>query len=601
MRENIIRTSKGMGAVLLLTALAACGSGLSSGSGSSSSGSGGSGSSTSSGVRIGSGTEAAFKDGVLSISSTSLSAGGSTSITTTIVDSTGALYNQSVTVNFNSPCFASGQAAIVDSTGVSGTSTTSTGTVIMTYTAKGCSSSDVISATAIVGSQTITATGTITVAAAQLGSIQFVSATPQNITLKGMGGAGLQETSAVIFAVKDSVGGVVQGATVSFALNTAVGGTTISTNKASSDANGLVQTIVQAGTVAEPIIVTASIVVSGKTISTQSSQLAINGGVPSQNHFSLSVPHFNVEGGDYDGAQDILTVRLADRFGNPVPNGTPVTFITGNGYGEGGSVQPSCLTTIGAGGDASCTATWTSQQPRVVDAAGQSHVGFAYILVYAIGEESFTDSNGDGVFDSGDVGFNDIGEIFAPSAEFAKSGANAGYLSGEMFYDYDNNGAYTVADGKWEGVNCQAGALCGTREATGVGTYLCLVMSTSEPLFTISSPTVSATAGGVVTFDMTDLNGNVMAAGAKVTLTTNNVQGATVTLSPTTDGKTYTVPNTTCQDSAIAPSVHFVVTVTITSPTTPGSGSFSLTLTDPGAGDAAGSGGAYTSGPVSIQ
>ena len=88
------------------------------------------------------------------------------------------------------------------------TVTSSTGTIDATYTAKGCSGPDVITATAAVASANLTATGTVTVAAATIGSIQFESATPASIGLKG---TGLNETSTVVFKVVDSTGGARAG------------------------------------------------------------------------------------------------------------------------------------------------------------------------------------------------------------------------------------------------------------------------------------------------------------------------------------------------------------------------------------------------------
>lgn len=578
MHKTII---KGFAGALLAASLASCGSGL----GTVSTGGG----TTNSSVQLGNGTGSSFVSGTLALGSSSLSAGGATSVTATLVDSTGTLYSQPVDVSFNSPCVSSGLATITDSTGAgSGTVTASAGTAIATYTAKGCSGSDTITATATVNNIKLTATATVTVAAAALGSIQFVSATPTVITLKGMGGAGLQETSTVIFAVKDSVGGAVSGATVDFSLNTNVGGVALSASSAVSDANGNVQTIVQAGTFAGPVIVTATTVKSGTTISTQSSQLTINSGIPSQDHFSLSVPHFNVDGGDFDGTENKITVRLADRFGNPVPDGTPISFIS-NGPAGGGSVQGSCITASGT-----CNVTWTSQNPRPATTA-VSHVGFAYILAYAIGEESFTDNNANGVYDSGDA-LSDIGEIFANSSETISG--DTVHDSGEMFFDYDSDNTYSIKDGKWEGVNCQGGSsLCGTAKSLAVGTYVCFVMSTSEPSPPVLPASIPAT-GGFVTIDITDLNGNVMAAGTTIELVENNVTDATLTMTPTTDGTTYTVPNTSCAASALSPITTFTITLTPTGPAP--SGSFQLKITSPGNGNAEGSGTVTTTSAIPI-
>ncbi len=582
MRTDMHAITKLSAGALLLASLVACGGGLSS-TGTSSSGS--SGGPTA--IRLGNGNGSAFVSGTLALGSNSLSAGGSTSVTATLVDATGTLYTTPTDVTFNSPCVSSGLATIVGSGGgASATVTANSGTAIATYTAKGCSGTDTITATATVNNITLTATATVTVAVAALGSIQFVSASPTVITLKGMGGAGLQETSTVIFAVKDSVGGAVKGATVTFSLNTSVGGVALSTNSAISDANGDVQTIVQAGTFAGPVIVTASTVKSGTTISTQSSQLTINSGVPSQTHFSLSIDKFNVEGYDIDGNTAVITARVADRFGNPVPNGTPVSFIqAGNQFGAGGSVQGSCTTTNGT-----CNVTWTSQNPRPVTTPNVEHIGFAYILAFTQGEESFTDQNADGVFDkvSGVAEpFSDISEIFAPSAQFAGGGNS--YVLGEPFYDFDQSGDHTSADGKWEGINCKAGtASCGTRKTTGVGSYACIVMSASGAAF--ADPAANGAAapfvGGVVaapgattvSVAISDSNGNVLPKETTIKLDTSSLTGGSAALSPSSSG-VYTVGNTTCSSSDTDWPARFTITITATTP--PVSGSIGVLVTTP--------------------
>jgi hypothetical protein len=188
---------------------------------------------------MGNGSGSGFQAGIIGVSSASLSAGGTTSLDVTIVDQTGTLYTAApVTVTFNSPCVAQGFATIAASGGSTagpsaGTVITSTGSVTAIYTAKGCSGADVITASATVGSKALTATGTVTVAAASIGSIQFVSASPVTIGLKG---TGLGETSTVIFKVVDSSGGPRPGVSVAFSLNTTVGGISLSPATATSAA-----------------------------------------------------------------------------------------------------------------------------------------------------------------------------------------------------------------------------------------------------------------------------------------------------------------------------------------------------------------------------
>src|SRR5450755_1730487 len=103
---------------------------------------------------IGSGTGSAFKSGMLEIAAATLPAGGSTTISASIVDKAGTLFTAApVTITFNSPCIAAGTAAIAVPTGSTlpaGEISTSTGEASATFTAKGCSGTDVITASASV-------------------------------------------------------------------------------------------------------------------------------------------------------------------------------------------------------------------------------------------------------------------------------------------------------------------------------------------------------------------------------------------------------------------------------------------------------------------
>ena len=109
---------------------------------------------------------------------------------------------------------------------------------------------------------------------------------------------------------------------------------------ATSNNQGYVQTVVNSGTVATTVRVTATTQGSnGAVISSQSNVLVVSTGKPDQDSFSLSASVLNVEGWDYDGAKVTVTARLADAFNNPVPDGTAVVFTA-----EGGSIESSCQT-----------------------------------------------------------------------------------------------------------------------------------------------------------------------------------------------------------------------------------------------------------------
>ena len=306
----------------------------------------------------------------------------------------GVSANAPATVTLTSACVAKGKATISPTS-----TTTTTGTFTVTYTdSSGCGSilaSDTVTAT-LAGSST-TKQGTVYLTAPSANSLTFVSASPSTIYLKG---SGLTESSTVVFQLNDTAGNALPGQKVAMALTTYAGGLQIdggsSTVTKTTDAKGQVQVIVNSGTVPTPVRVSASLV--GSTIVTVSNQLAVGVGLPSQLNFSLSAKTLNIEGGDIDGTTDTFTVYAADRSGNPVPEGTALTF-----WAEGGQVQTSVQTKLDTNGLAVATANFVSQSPRPDD-------GRVTIVGYAIGEESFVDLNGDNQYTSGEP-FQDLGDI----------------------------------------------------------------------------------------------------------------------------------------------------------------------------------------------
>ena len=134
-------------------------------------------------------------------------------------------------------------------------------------------------------------------------------------------------------------------------------------------------------------------------IGSQSSELTITTGLPDQDSVSLSVECFNVEAWSLDGTLNPVTVRLSDRFNNPVPDGTATTLST-----EGGKIAGSCTTTTTATESGVCLVNWISQNPRPQGVPGpDGQAGRSEIYMATIGEETFTDVNGNGFFDDGDT------------------------------------------------------------------------------------------------------------------------------------------------------------------------------------------------------
>jgi len=474
-----------------------------------------------------------------------LSYGGSTSVTVTVQDSSGATFTgQEVDVAFSSTQASSGKATITSPV------RTVNGVATVTYQATTATGSDTITA-AIAGDSK---TASITVNPLAAGAITFVSVSPPNIGLKGMGGFGIQETSKVVFKVLDTAGQPRANQQVDFALNTTVGGLSIIPVSGSTATDGTVSTIVQAGTIATPVRVTATIRGTSPLISTQSDQLVVSTGVPAQDGFSVAIETLNPEAWNIDGVTDKVTARLSDHFHNPVPDGTAVYFTT-----SGGSIQPSCTTVAGA-----CTVTWTSQAPRPAN-------GRARILAYAVGEEAFLDLNGNGLADAGE--FADTSEAFRDDNE------NNARDAGETFIDFNSDGVFNGPDGKYNGV-LQGAAYVGAPKSKHVFSNSTIVMASSSPdlntlsisPLTVGRPAAGSTYGITTTLTLTvlDKNGNAMPAGTTITVGTSVSAYLTVS-------ENFTVPNTIDRGIGIS---TFSVPVYCNS-TSAGSGVISVTIKTP--------------------
>uniref|UniRef100_C6E0S5 Ig-like, group 1 n=1 Tax=Geobacter sp. (strain M21) TaxID=443144 RepID=C6E0S5_GEOSM len=418
--------------------------------------------------------------------------GSTQAITVEVRDMAGNLYTaQPVDVVFTSLGSAAGTSLL------SSPVRTVNGIATTTYTANTFSGTDTISA-AISG---FTLNKQLNVIPLSAGSIKYVSASPAIIGLRGMGGFGFQETSRVTFQVFDTSSAPKANQPVTFTLSTTQGGLTLSSTTGSTGADGTVSTIVQSGIITTPVVVIASTNVDGTTLTTQSAQLTVSTGLPSQDQFSLSVANMNPEAYNVDGVTTTVTARLADHFGNPVADGTAVVFTT-----SGGSIQPSCVTTGGV-----CSVTWTSQNPRPAGAPGGPalRTGRAVVLARAIGEESFVDLNGNGLADTTDT-LHDDPEAFRDDNE------NGLRDAGEPFNDFNVNGSYDAADTFYNGI-FQGTAGGGAATSKDVFDNLVIVMATSAADITTSIGSIAVPTSFTVT--VKDTNGNTMPSGTTITTT----------------------------------------------------------------------------------
>jgi hypothetical protein len=322
-----------------------------------------------------------------------LAAYGQTNVTATI---TGAASGTPVAVTLSSACVAKGKATINPSS-----YTTTTGVVSAVYKDAGCGATDTADTIqAVVTGSNASRSTSLTLTPPTVNSITFDQASPSVIYLRG---SGLGESSTVSFKVVDTANNALPNQDVDLVLTTAAGGVTLDqlgtgTVRKRSDGDGKVTVQINSGTVPTPVRVSATLVGTAPAITTVSSQLTVAVGLPSQLNFSLSQGALNIEGYNRDGTVNTYTIIASDRSGNPVPVGTGMNFVT-----EGGQIEAT-KQIASVSGISRATANFVSAGTRPVD-------GRITITAYALGEESFLDSNGDNVWTVGEP-FQDLGDVF---------------------------------------------------------------------------------------------------------------------------------------------------------------------------------------------
>lgn len=343
---------------------------------------------------------AAITLGPLTLGSSALSPGGNTSVTTFAQSNSVAAAG--INVSLIADCGTINPVVTTDGSG----GASATYSAVKTD-GTSCRGLVTISASAV---GTTVQKATLTVAAPVANAINFVSATPAQIFVKG---SGATEQSIAKFKVLDSTGVAMPNIPVVFSLSVNPGGVGLGASgvtvpvTANSDASGIASVSVFSGTIPGPVEVKAALIKAVSTdpeVFTTSKNLTVASGPPSQNFFSLSVDTFNIEGWNIDGTSTNLTVRVGDRQGNPVPDGTVVNFTA-----EGGQVATSCATTR-VNGIAQCSVAFISQNPRPAD-------GRVSVLAYAEGLKQFTDVNGNNAYEAGTDTLSDLGDAYRDDNE----------------------------------------------------------------------------------------------------------------------------------------------------------------------------------------
>ena len=165
-----------------------------------------------------------------------------------------------------------------------------------------------------------------------------------------------------------------------------------------SDSQGRVTVNLYPGALPGPVEIKATLV-SNSSVFALSKNVSVATGRATQNGFSISLSK-NVLAAGVDGDIATVTARLVDRVGNPVPNGTVVSFVS-----EGGRIIPSCATANGQ-----CSVEFSTQNPRPVDDR-------ISVVAYVEGDKSYTDKDGDNQFGAGDILTRNIGDFFRDDNE----------------------------------------------------------------------------------------------------------------------------------------------------------------------------------------
>lgn len=402
--------------------------------------------------RLGTGVGGDFKSGVLDLSLSQISAGGSVRVKANIVDidnKNAKVISQRYSIEFSSNC-ASGASPKAEFS--EGKIETSSGDVSVTYVAKGCVGEDTISASLFNSEEELlhVATGKVNVAAAEVGSINFVETAASALAIQKMSNPVLPTNTTVTFKVVDKFGDPIADKEVSFSLQNDSGGVELARDNNVTNSEGEVRATVNSGTAHGAFVVNATtLATDNKTeISTSSQPISVTTGVARQDRISLSASTYNPASYNVDGVEVEITVRASDVFGNYVPTGTIINFTT-----ESGGMPGTCAITEEGG----CTVTWRSSgtRPGHYDSGlglVNDEKGMTTIMAYTLGEAGFTDSNANNVFD--------IGEPFISYAEpFRDDNWDQNYdVNAEMFVDTNFDKEYSSAPISYQGTLCSEDA-----------------------------------------------------------------------------------------------------------------------------------------------
>lgn len=257
--------------------------------------------------------------------------------------------------------------------------------------------------------------------------------------------------------------------------------------------------------------------------------------------FSNTNPAVIDDTGGHGGVDVTITIQAGDRF-DAATSGNTVYIQSQWG------ILDTTTCTITAG---SCSVNWTSDSDFAFLPADLLNT----ITVYALGEESFTDLNGSGVFDDGDIFLRDVSE---PFHDLDHNGVyNAGI---DEIIDVDNSEDHTLADNKYNGIGCAHSTLCGDEPIISLFDIGFMDMDARTLKVDINTPAsgTSVTFGTNINFVATAVDDE----DGPITGTDLPVAGVDISWSSDLDGAIGANSNST-SDNTLTVGTH-IITVTVT-------------------------------------
>lgn len=203
-----------------------------------------------------------------------------------------------------------------------------------------------------------------------------------------------------------------------------------------------------------------------ETFPTGDSDLDSNSGVIAQKNFSILVSDvapvvIDPATNTFTKTDITVTAYIGDRNNQTLTDSHTIRF-----FSEYGLIEPTCTTE-----DGFCTVTWSAiKRP---DAGGPGSDLVVTIVAVTSGEESFLDTNGNGLFDDGDT-FSVTHDLEEPFIDADESNS---FSTGDIIIDAistndttGRNAVHDAADGFFNGSGCTHTTLCGTRTSIDIFT-----------------------------------------------------------------------------------------------------------------------------------